>query len=167
MAAVVHGCTVCSNPRHQEIDQALVGGTASGRAVARQFGISEASARRHRAHIPKHLAESAQAGSIADADSLVEKLKELLKMGELILGRAVTNGDYGAGVSALRELRSNYELIAKVTGELESGVTVNVLAVNAKDWPELQRVILGALQPHPEALRAVAGALDAHEAAHG
>lgn len=52
-------CTICSDERRPEIDEALVDGEP-GRSVARRFDIPEASVRRHRSN---HLDEGALAGT--------------------------------------------------------------------------------------------------------
>jgi len=44
-------CSVCSSVRRTEIDLALIRGKESNRRIATQYGVSEATIRRHRHHI--------------------------------------------------------------------------------------------------------------------
>lgn len=44
------GCRTCAHPRADAIDSKLRGGQ-SGRSVAREFGLTEASVRRHKGHL--------------------------------------------------------------------------------------------------------------------
>lgn len=63
-----------------------------------------------------------------------------------ILTEAEDSGDLRIALQALREARGNIELIAKLMGQLNESVTVNV----ASEWPLLRSVILNALDPFPE-----------------
>lgn len=62
---------------------------------------------------------------------------------------------------AARELRAGLELLGKATGELmpDGSVTVINLATS-QEWLEVQRRLLDALAPFPEARIAVGRALD-------
>lgn len=46
-------CTICTHPKHKEIDLAVIRGELSHREIARQFDVGEKSIRRHRT---EHLA---------------------------------------------------------------------------------------------------------------
>ena len=75
-----------------------------------------------------------------------------------ILLRAEGAGDLRTVLGAIREARGNVELLAKLSGELDERPVVNLLI--SPEWLELRAVIVGALEPHPEALHAVVGALE-------
>ena len=125
-------CSICSHPKRPEIDQALALGQASIRAIARQFGATKDSLARHRAHIPAGLLKAKEAAEVAEADSLLERVKSLcsrcenlLSQAETILGGALQLGDAETGmgairtaVAAARELRGQFELLGALTGEL-------------------------------------------------
>jgi hypothetical protein len=44
-------CTICNNPKRQEIDQALVAGSATLTALGQQYGLSTSALHRHKAHL--------------------------------------------------------------------------------------------------------------------
>jgi hypothetical protein len=75
-----------------------------------------------------------------------------------ILEAAEASEQHRTALSAIREARSNLELLAKLLGELDDRPTVNVLI--SPEWLELRAVIvrrLGALhrrtRSHPEGHR--------------
>ena len=70
-------CTVCSNPQHQAIDQALVAGTPY-RAVAERFAAGPASVYRHQqGHLPATMLKAREAQEVAHADGLLAQLQSL------------------------------------------------------------------------------------------
>jgi len=156
-------CTVCVHPERRKIDAALLAGVGV-RDVAGRFDLSKSAVDRHRDHVSKRMLKSAKVAEIADADSLVDQVAELVTNGQLILYKALNAEDHATALAAMRELRPTYELLAKLTGELQAGhTTVNVLAFAARDWPQVQALIVRTLEPFPEARRAVAAALRAHD----
>jgi hypothetical protein len=44
-------CTICQHPRHQEIDQALIAGSDTLAALAKQYNLSTSALDRHKAHL--------------------------------------------------------------------------------------------------------------------
>ena len=44
-------CTICQHPKHQEIDQALVAGSATLAALSQQYNLSTSALHRHKAHL--------------------------------------------------------------------------------------------------------------------
>jgi hypothetical protein len=59
---------------------------------------------------------------------------------------------------AVKELRSNLELLAKLRGELDERPVVNLHM--STEWLELRTAIVVALEPFPDASYAVLRALD-------
>jgi hypothetical protein len=82
-----------------------------------------------------------------------------------ILGKAEKTNDLRSALGAIREARSNLELLAKLVGELDERPTVNVMLDPA--WLTLRATILGALASFPEARAAVASRLVGLEATNG
>jgi hypothetical protein len=151
-------CTVCEHPEKDTIDRQLVGG-ASNRSVASLYDVSEAAVRRHKAnHLPAKLVMAGKAAEVVEADNLLDQVGDLQRRALTILDKAEETGELRTALSAIREARGNLELLAKLLGELEERPVVNVLV--SPEWLELRAVIVGALEPHPEALRAVVGALE-------
>ena len=154
-------CTVCEHPEREAIDRALVGG-ASNRSAASLYDVSEAAVRRHKSnHLPAKLVMAERAAEIAEADTLLEHVKGLQERAYAILEKAEKAGELRTALGAIREARGNLELLAKLLGELDERPVVNLNV--SPEWLELRAVIVGALEPHPEALGAVVGALEGAE----
>jgi len=158
---VPRSCTVCSLPKREAIDRALVGG-ASNRSVASLYDVSEAAVRRHRTnHLPARMVMAEKAAELVEADNLLDQVGDLQRRALAILDRAEAAGELKTALSAIREARGNLELLAKLLGELDERPVVNLNI--SPEWLQLRAVIVGALEAHPEALGAVVGALEAAE----
>src|SRR5215212_3311905 len=154
-------CSVCMHPDRENIDEALVGATAISAISAKYRDISEDALGRHKAnHLPAKLIMAEKAKEVAQADSLLEQVRDLQQSTLNILAEAEQAKQYRTALSAIREARGNLELLAKLLGELDEGPTVNVLI--SPEWLELRAVIVGALEPYTDArgavLRAIEGA---------
>ena len=71
---------------------------------------------------------------------------------------AESAGDLRTALAAISQARGNLELLGKLAGELDDRPVVNLNV--SPEWLELRTVIVGALEPHPEALSTVVGALE-------
>jgi transposase-like protein len=151
-------CTVCDHPERHGIDEALVTG-APYRSVAKRFGLSESSVYRHKTeHLPDQLLKAKEVEEAARADDLLDQVRNLQAHALDILERAEKAGDPRTALAAISQARGNLELLGKLAGELDERpvVTLNV----SSEWLELRTVIVGALEPHPEARGAVLRALE-------
>ena len=128
-------CSVCAHPDAVEINEALVIAGASNRAIASQYELSKDSIRRHREHIPKLLVKASEAEGVTQADALLAEVRSLKDRTGAILDKAEEGGELKLALSAIRELRGNLELLARLLGELTEGATVNI--VNAPQWVEI------------------------------
>jgi len=149
-------CSVCSHPQKAEIDAALVVGDAF-RNIVERFGTSIGALFRHKAHLPVGLAKAKEAGEVAQADSLLDQVRNLQASALRILSLAENAGDLRTALGAIREARGNLALLAELLGELQQGVTVNI--VQAPEWIQLQAVIIQSLDAFPDAKTAVVHAL--------
>jgi hypothetical protein len=157
-------CTICVHPEQAAINQALVHGAASNRRIASQYGVSEIAIRRHKAgHLPRRLAQAQEAEDMADADSLLEQVSALHRRALAILGHAEVEGEHKLALAAIREARSNLELLGRLMGELNEQTTINILM--APEWLATRAALKRALEPYVEARVAVAAALVALEEA--
>jgi hypothetical protein len=151
-------CTVCEHRDREAIDRALVG-DASNRSVASLYDVSEAAVRRHKAnHLPAKLVMAEQAAEVAEADNLLDQVRDLQSRTLAILEAAEETRQHRTALGAIREARSNLELLAKLLGELDSRPTVNILV--SAEWLELRAVIVGALEHYSEARGAVLRAIE-------
>ena len=151
-------CTVCDHPQRHGIDEALVGG-ASYRSVAKRFGLSESAVYRHKTeHLPAHLLKAREVEDAARADDLLEQVRHLQVHALDILERAEKAGDLRTALAAISQARGNLELLGKLAGELDERPVVNLNV--SPEWLELRAVMVGALEPHPQARVAVLRALE-------
>ena len=154
-------CTICKHPQRTEIDAALVNGDMY-RGVSRRFDCSEDALRRHKAeHVPAHMAQAHDAQDVANADSLLDQVRDLQRKALGILDKAENAGDLRAATSAIREARECIVLLAKLMGELDERAQVNILVLSP-EWLAIRSRLLTALEPFPDARLAVAEALYAH-----
>lgn len=142
-------CSICAHPDRREIDSALLTGGQVAK-IAREYGVSRGALTRHRdhGHITDAIAKAAAAEAVAlgatkkavTLDRLTQEVEEiqvevsflsrvqsLLDRSLAVLDAAERENDLRAANGALREVRGNLELLGKATGELSSGVTVNII----------------------------------------
>ena len=154
-------CSICTHPEREAIDAALVAGVPN-RRIAAQYGMGETSVRRHKdAHIPPLVAQAHDAAVVFSADALTAQITGLLARGFAILDKSERGDSITDMCAAMREVRGVLTLIAKITGEIETQPTINIIQM--PEWIEIQTVILRALAPFPEARIAVADALEVSE----
>lgn len=159
-------CTICDHPERQAIDRQLVAGESANRRIAAQYGVTEASLRRHKAeHLTATLLKAQEAAEVAHADDLLDKVRALEKDARRIRDKAEAEGDYKTALSGIRELTRIVELLAKLLGELDERPQVNVLL--APQWLNVRSVLLAALAPYPQARTSVAEALRSIEVSNG
>ena len=151
-------CTVCDHPERHSIDESLVGGVPY-RSVAKRFGLSESAVYRHKTdHLPAHLLKAREVEEAAQADDLLDQVRNLQRHALAILERAEKAGDLRTALAAISQARGNLELLGKLAGELDERPVVNLNI--SPEWLELRAAIVGALEPHPGAHRAVLWALE-------
>jgi hypothetical protein len=150
-------CTVCTHPKRQEIDRALIAGEAF-RNIAERFGTSATALTRHKKeHVPGHVAKAKEATQVANADDLLAQLKALRNRAISLLTKAEAAGDYRTALAGIREARGCIETLMEIEGELDRRGVTNIV-INA-EWIELRTIMLTTLQPYPEARQAVAASL--------
>jgi len=134
-------CTICNHPDRAKIDELLVIGT-SLRIVAKQLGLSPASVFRHKTHISASLVEARDAGEVARADELLDKVQSLLNQtadlyadARRIQRDAERDKDKRLALHAIREAvmvareaRGVLELLARLSGQLEDRQRIRVEA---------------------------------------
>ena len=150
-------CTICRHEKREGIDKALLAGDPY-RGIARRFGASPPAVLRHREHIPGRLAKAHAAKEVAQADSLLDQVRDLTEEARGIL-RRVKAKDPKTALGAIREIRGTLELLARLLGEIQDqAVTVNVLAT--PEGAAVQAKIVRALAPYPDARAAVVQILE-------
>jgi hypothetical protein len=131
-----------------------VGGVAFPALVA-QFRVSKDSLSRHKAnHLPAKLVMAQAAEEVAQADSLLGKVRDLQGRALALLDKAERSGDLRTALGAIRETTSNLELLAKLLGELDERSVTNVLV--SAEWLSVRSAMMESLGPYPKARVAVA-----------
>jgi tRNA(Phe) wybutosine-synthesizing methylase Tyw3 len=151
-------CTVCLHSEREAIDKALVAGEPVRSVASRYVPLKPSSMQRHKEdHLPQTLSKAREARAVARADDLLLHVKALQGKSISLLKAAEEEGDFRTALAGVREARACVELLAKLTGELESQPTINLTI--SPQWVELRAVIVQALEPFPDARHAVAKVL--------
>jgi hypothetical protein len=155
-------CTICNHPHRAEIETKIVNGE-SNRAIASQHDVNYMAVSRHRRrHLLEAFTKAKAAKEVLDADQLLGKITLLYQKSMNILEKAETADDWSTALRANREVRGNLELLAKLHGQLQDQVNINI--INNVQWIELRAVIKEALEPYPEARVAVLQAMKSMKA---
>jgi hypothetical protein len=151
-------CTICSHESRDAIEDAFIAGLPK-RRIATRYGVGEKAVRHHiREHLPPLLALARDAEQASRADSLLDRIEALQSRTLAILEATEETHDHRVALSAIREARSNLELIGEVTRELDRAGTINLeLTV---EWQEVKAVLVNTLASYPEAQQAVFSALE-------
>ncbi len=105
-------CTICSSPKRQMIERAILNGEPV-RDIERRTDLSRPSIQRHKSHISRTMAKAADARELAHADNLVEQLGQLTADALRIGKKAEKARQYGAAMGGVREMARIVELIAR------------------------------------------------------
>jgi len=152
-------CTVCAHSEVGAINKALISGDPYRSVAHRYASLSEAAVQRHKEnHLPATLAKAKEAEEVAQADDLLDQVRGLQARTLAILEAAEETREHRTAFAAIREARSNLELLAKLLGELDERPQVNLLI--SPEWLELRAVIVTALEPYSDARGAVLGAIE-------
>jgi len=154
-------CKCGQYPDHLELDKAYLRKEISLQQYADKVGCTKPSVERHvKGHLPEALLKATDIKDIANADSLLDQLKEAREKTLSLLDKAERAADtrvYGAPVAYLKEIREQIKLWAELEGRLASQPQINIL-INP-EWVQLRTLIISALEPYPDARRAVVDAL--------
>ena len=147
-------CTICEHAEREAIDRALVTGEANTK-LSSVFAVSEQALRRHKgSHLPSRLVMAQAAEEVAQADTLLDQVRDLQRRALDILEKAEESGELRTALGAIREARGNLELLAKLLGELNERPVTNVLV--SAEWVMVRTAMMEALGPYPQARVAVA-----------
>src|SRR5215208_3108259 len=155
-------CTACSHPESFEINEALVVKQQSKRTVADQYGLKPSAVQRHRDHIPELLLKAKDRLDTYSAEAILTRIEDLEK--ETLEQLEGSKGDVEDGegnrsvvLQAIREQRSNIELVAKIKQLIDQAPQVNIEM--HPEFIAIQNNLALALAQYPEARRAVIEAL--------
>jgi hypothetical protein len=149
MERTMRFCTLCSHQLRQQIDELLLQNT-SFRDIAERFYLSLGAISRHRSHC---LAAALQSRKTESTETVLSRVERLQQRTEKILDAAERDDDRMIALASIREARRNYELLAKLTGELdaqsipvEAGkLQINIIRVEATPLPKPAGPVIEAL----------------------
>jgi hypothetical protein len=144
-------CSICIHNRRREIEQAMLSGV-SYRVVAQRCAVSRDAVVRHRRHLPAALERAQELKEVVHGDSLLAQLRELTSEAQRLKAIAEEAGDYRAALAAVRELCRIVELMAKLSGELDSHSETKILNVtlDAESARRISETFLARHQPRLE-----------------
>jgi hypothetical protein len=104
---------------------------------------------RHRRHLPAVLARAHELKESGYGDSLLAQLRGLTSEAQRLKATAERAGDYRAALAAVRELCRIVELMAKLSGELDSHSETKILNVtlDAETARRISETFLARHQP--------------------
>jgi hypothetical protein len=101
------------------------------RTIAARWSVSKTALIRHKRHVSATLEKAAEKQDQALGDRLLNQLLELQSRTLALLAEAERDGDRRTRLGAIREARSNLELIGRFLGELSGEETnINLISVN-------------------------------------
>lgn len=151
-------CTVCHHSRRDEFDRAMASGAMTQAAVAREIGCHRSIVHRHeKNHVLPEVRRQIVVDPVLSSIDVLAEIRDLFTRMKRHLARAEATDNWQAIRALHSEARMDLETLAKLTGKLSDGPTINV--VISPQWVEIRTSIISALEDHPEARIAVAEAL--------
>jgi hypothetical protein len=139
--------------KQEELNKELVRGVPLYR-LSKRWSINRESLRAHKAnHISPALVALRTERITNGVRKVADRVEDLVADTASILGSARRSRNAFQGLKAIREQRANYELLAKITGELDERAQVTVNLKTTQEWIELRAVIFEVIHPYPEVER--------------
>lgn len=123
---MARSCSICKHPQKLAIEGAFLRNDGQSlRVIAERHEVSAAALWRHKRHLPKTLVIAARAAEVSDASGLLDRVETLITEAQRIAAAAQKAKDWKAALGALREIRSNLELLARLSGELTAAASLS------------------------------------------
>jgi hypothetical protein len=133
-------CTLCYAANKHAVEELLLRNTPL-RKIAEQTGISPWVIHRHKKHWPQAAPAAQETRAAAQSSALVSRIEELIAYCRGVAANASKDRNWSGVTSALREIRGNFELLARLSGELQYGVRIGIhntmVNVNAETSSEV------------------------------
>jgi len=155
-------CLACGLPADQqeELNKDLRRGVPLHR-LSKRWHINRESLRSHKTnHISPALVVLREERILNGMRKVSDRIEEeLVTHTAAILDAARRSRNMPMGLKAIHEQRANYELLAKITGELDETPQVTVNLQQSQEWFQLRTVIYQVLDQYPEAKKRLADRL--------
>lgn len=150
-------CACCNSASKEALEAALVAGNATFRAIARRYGVSRDSVRRHvAAHLAPAVRAQIEAASPTPALDLAERLADALDHAAEIRRDADEAGDTRTALAAARTEADLAERLAD-----RFGITTRSALTEIGDATALARAVFAALAADPALVHPLAQELEA------
>ncbi len=150
-------CTICHHTERVAIEAALIRGE-SYRHIASHYGAGYKSVERHAtSHIQQAVKQAQEAKEEAQALDVVKQLKVINSVTLAVLQEARARREHMTTLYAIDRVMKQLELQAKLLGDLDEKVQVNITMT--AEWQAIRGAIVQSLVPFPDARVAVAAAL--------
>lgn len=141
-------CQVCAHIAREAIDREILAGVAKS-VVSRRYGLSPDATERHArlGHVIHREVSVAAEGILApeEGDDILARLGELSTIVRNLMGSCIKNRQHMQSLAAVRELTKIYELVARMTGQLDSETRVNIAIVQQQQQAAEQELMLERL----------------------
>jgi hypothetical protein len=154
-------CAACALPEDQreQLDGELAKHVPLLR-LEKRFGISRTALRAHRGHhISPALIALRTERSLNGVRKVSDRMEDVITETDAMYQSAKRATNMPLALKANSQQRENYELLAKVTGELDERPQVVVNIMQSPEYVNARSIIFMALEPYPELRRAIAMAL--------
>ena len=144
-------CRLCEHKDREALETALLRRERTQEEVAKALGVTRRAIGQHlQKHVPRDTSLAISQGKATQAGlNVAQQLLEINQASRKILEEALGGGDPGLALRAIDRVEKQLELQAKLLGDIETGVTVNVNQAPA--FVEFRSLVLNVLDQHPAA----------------
>jgi hypothetical protein len=151
-------CTICEDPRRDEFDRrARIEDNIA--KIAQDFALSYDALYRHvkANHHIREVTAIPTSAELATSEDIYREIENWHTEAKDLQRTAKDNGDIKLALLGLEKALKCLELMLKIHGQLPEGPQITI--INNPEWVELRTLIIGALDPYPEAKGAVVDAI--------
>jgi hypothetical protein len=145
-------CLACALPLDQQerLNADLVKGVPLNR-LSKRWNINRESLRSHKTtHITPALKALRTERIASGVRKVADRVEDLVTETQAMYGSAKKAVNMSLALKAVHEQRANYELLARITGELDEKPEVVVNIQQSAPYIAVRNVIFEVLEPHPE-----------------
>ncbi len=121
-------CTICQHPKHREIDQALIAGSATLAALGQQYNLSTSALHRHQAHLQAKVTQAKDRLQDNLRQGCLFWLSRALEMSMQTAQTAQADGNSKVVLQAIRQGTRLIGIILKQDFQLDHRVVYEILA---------------------------------------